>query len=188
MLDVHTLSMRRLALALAALFALASVFAVAGPAQAQRPVSSGVEVPVTGTLSDGGSFAGNIVDPVVSADDGDLSISGTLEGTATTVDGTTEQVSQEFTTSLVPSTGSSTAAANGQSCPILNLDVGPIFLDLLGLQVDLAPINLDVTAVPGAGNLLGNLLCAVAGLLDSPGNPVNAIANLLNQLLGGLFG
>ncbi len=51
-------------------------------------------------------------------------------------------------------------------CPILTLDVGPIFLDLLGLQVDLSRIELDITAVAGEGNLLGNLLCAVAGLLD----------------------
>ena len=56
-------------------------------------------------------------------------------------------------------------------------------LDLLGLVVDLAPIHLDVTAVPGAGNLLGNLLCAVAGLLD----PNTFLADFLNQLLGILF-
>jgi hypothetical protein len=51
-------------------------------------------------------------------------------------------------------------------CPILALDVGPIFLDLLGLQVDLSRIELDIVAIAGEGNLLGNLLCAVAGLLD----------------------
>ncbi|WP_331234966.1 hypothetical protein [Natronorarus salvus] len=51
-------------------------------------------------------------------------------------------------------------------CPILTLDVGPIFLDLLGLQVDLSRIELDITAVAGEGNLLGNLLCAVANLLN----------------------
>ncbi|CAN5870783.1 hypothetical protein BH23ACT11_BH23ACT11_11980 [soil metagenome] len=181
--------MRRLALVLATLFALASVFVVNGTAQAKKPVKSGVEVPVTGTLSDGGSFTGVIVNPVVSAEKGgDFSLSGTLEGTAATADGVTEQVGQEFTTSLVPSAAPSAAAAGNQSCPILSLDVGAIFLDLLGLQVDLSPINLDVTAVPGAGNLLGNLLCAVTGLLDNPGNPFNAIANLLNQLLSGLFG
>jgi hypothetical protein len=53
-----------------------------------------------------------------------------------------------------------------QECPILFLDVGPIFLDLLGLQVDVSQIVIDITAVAGEGNLLGNLLCAVAGLLD----------------------
>jgi len=53
-----------------------------------------------------------------------------------------------------------------EECPILFLDVGPIFLDLLGLQVDVSQIVIDITAVAGEGNLLGNLLCAVAGLLD----------------------
>jgi hypothetical protein len=69
---------------------------------------------------------------------------------------------------------------------ILNLDLWPLKLDLLGLVIDLSAISLDVTAVPGAGNLLGNLLCAVAGLLDGPGNPLGGIAALLNRLLTGL--
>jgi hypothetical protein len=46
-------------------------------------------------------------------------------------------------------------------------------------------VHLNITAVPGAGNLLGNLLCAVAGLLDGP-SPLNAVVALLNQLLGAL--
>jgi hypothetical protein len=51
-------------------------------------------------------------------------------------------------------------------CPILELEIQPIFLDLLGLQVETETIALDITAIAGEGNLLGNLLCAVAGLLD----------------------
>ncbi|MBX0295008.1 hypothetical protein [Haloarcula nitratireducens] len=51
-------------------------------------------------------------------------------------------------------------------CPVLDLELGPLFLDLLGLEVSLSEITLDLTAVAGSGNLLGNLLCAVAGLLD----------------------
>lgn len=51
-------------------------------------------------------------------------------------------------------------------CPILTLDVGAIFLDLLGLQITVSEIEIDIVAVAGPGNLLGNLLCAVAGLLD----------------------
>jgi hypothetical protein len=54
----------------------------------------------------------------------------------------------------------------GASCPILNLSLGPIHVDLLGLVVDTSRICLDVTAVPRQGALLGNLLCAIAGLLD----------------------
>jgi len=65
----------------------------------------------------------------------------------------------------------------------LKLGPRPDLLDLLGLQVDISPITIDVSAVPGPGNLLGNLLCGIAGLLDSNAAG-NALANLLNQLLG----
>lgn len=47
-------------------------------------------------------------------------------------------------------------------CPILELVVGPIFLDLLGLQIETNQVEIDITAVTGEDNLL----CAVAGLLD----------------------
>ena len=72
-----------------------------------------------------------------------------------------------------------------QACTILDLDLGPLHLDLLGLVIDLNEVQLDITAVPGAGNLLGNLLCAVAGLLDRDG-PLTGISALLNRLLTGL--
>jgi hypothetical protein len=60
-------------------------------------------------------------------------------------------------------------------------------LNLLGLVVHLDRVVLDISAVPGAGNLLGNLLCAVAGLLDG-GGPLVAIAILLNRILAILSG
>jgi hypothetical protein len=62
----------------------------------------------------------------------------------------------------------------------------------LGLVVDLAPVHLDITAVSGAGNLLGNLLCAVVGLLD-PGGFLGDLLNLdllldilrqINEIIG----
>jgi hypothetical protein len=64
------------------------------------------------------------------------------------------------------------------SCRILDLTLGPLDLNLLGLRVQLNQIHLRITAEPGPGNLLGNLLCAVAGLLDNP----NALADLLNKI------
>lgn len=67
------------------------------------------------------------------------------------------------------------------ACDVLNLVLGPLHLDLLGLVVDLNQVLLDLTAQPGAGNLLGNLLCGVLSLLDIPG----AIA-AVTQLLGSL--
>jgi hypothetical protein len=81
------------------------------------------------------------------------------------------------------------------ACPILTLNLGPLDLDLLGLRVALDPVNLLIEAIPGDGNLLGNLLCGVAGLLDGVGggglgglvqNLLDSIADLLNGLLGGL--
>ncbi|GAA6525046.1 ABC transporter substrate-binding protein [Intrasporangium sp. DVR] len=72
------------------------------------------------------------------------------------------------------------------SCDILNLDLGPLDLNVLGLTVHLDQVVLDIVAESGAGNLLGNLLCAVAGLLDGVGDigVLDAIAGLLNQILG----
>ncbi len=76
--------------------------------------------------------------------------------------------------------------ASKNSCPILHLVVGPIHLNLLGLVVTTNKIVLDITAVPGAGNLLGNLLCAVANLLNQTPAPLSEVAALLTQILGSL--
>ena len=68
-----------------------------------------------------------------------------------------------------------------------DLGLGPIFLDLLGLQLTTSEIIIDLTAVPGPGNLLGNLLCALVGLLDQTPLDVGLINQLLaviNNLLG----
>jgi hypothetical protein len=52
------------------------------------------------------------------------------------------------------------------ACPILDLELGPINLDLLGLVVETSPICLVITAYEGGG-LLGDLLCSVANLLNA---------------------
>ena len=79
-------------------------------------------------------------------------------------------------------------AANAGACDILNLVLGPLDLNLLGLEIHLQRVVLDIVAVAGAGNLLGNLLCAVAGLLD--GGPLagllGQLQGLLNQILAAL--
>lgn len=79
-------------------------------------------------------------------------------------------------------------------CPILHLELGPLDLNLLGLRVQLNQVVLDVDAIPGPGNLLGNLLCAVAGLLDGVdlggvlGNLLQSLIDALIRLLEGLGG
>ncbi|HXG83460.1 MAG TPA: hypothetical protein VNI84_05465 [Pyrinomonadaceae bacterium] len=52
--------------------------------------------------------------------------------------------------------------------------------------MQLSQVNLDITAQQGSGNLLGNLLCQVAKLLDGPGNAVGRLVGLLNRILGAL--
>jgi len=47
-------------------------------------------------------------------------------------------------------------------CSILNLELAPIQIRLLGLHVDTSAICLEITAMPGEG-LLGDLLCGIAG-------------------------
>jgi len=83
------------------------------------------------------------------------------------------------------------AAVAAPAVPILDLSLGPIHLNLLGLKVDTSKICLDIAAQPGNGNLLGNLLAGVANLLNG-GTPLGTIlGNLnangtLNQLLTGI--
>ena len=130
---------------------------------------------VTGVLADGSTFVGTVSDLTASAVDGAVQLTGTITGTATDLlGGTTAVAPQEFTT-----------AVTGGACEVLALDLGPLDLDVLGLVVELSDVQLDITAEPGQGNLLGNLLCAVAGLLDRDG-PLTGVTNLLNQLLGAL--
>ena len=51
-----------------------------------------------------------------------------------------------------------------------------------GAVVGVIGVSLDITAVPGPGNLLGNLLCAVAGLLDG-GGLLTQVSQILNSIL-----
>ena len=50
-------------------------------------------------------------------------------------------------------------AAQAATCQVLDLTVGPLNVDLLGLIVDLKKVHLTITAIPGGG-VLGNLFSA----------------------------
>jgi hypothetical protein len=129
----------------------------------------------------GGNFVGTLTVSSFQVINGVLNAVGTLAGNLVDAAGNTvgPAISQAVTLPV---------AVNG-SCPILNLTLGPLDLNLLGLQVHLNQVVLNITAVPGNGNLLGNLLCAVANLLNA-GGPVqtllNNLVNLLNQIVGAL--
>lgn len=137
-------------------------------AQGNRAEPS-LSVPIVGTVP-GGSFVGTFdLRRFVRTTDGVAAV-GLLTGTLT--NGTQ-------TTTVVRAVTLPVAQITQATCDILHLDLGPLSLDLLGLQVDLSRIVLDITAEAGPGNLLGNLLCSVAGLLDNP----SGLARLLNRIL-----
>jgi len=71
--------------------------------------------------------------------------------------------------------GADATAAAASSCPVLHLLLGPLNLNLLGLNISLNQVVLDITAIPGPGNLLGNLLCDIAGLLNPGGTLAGAL-------------
>jgi hypothetical protein len=158
--------------------------AAAASAADQTDVTSAV----TGTTADGSTFAGTFAPSSFQAQDGVLTVTGLVSGTLTSATGAVMDIpATEVTTTVqnanaLAGSGATTLAAPAAACDIVNLDLGPLDLNVLGLQIDLNQILLDITAVPGAGNLVGNLLCAVTGLLD--GNGVSGLANLLNRLLG----
>jgi hypothetical protein len=112
---------------------------------------------------------------------GALTAAGTYTGTLTNL------ATGAFATASGTFGGAPVTGGTG-SCQILDLTIGPIHLDLLGLVVDTNAIHLNITAQQGPGNLLGNLLCGVANLLNGNTSPnaLQQLANLLNQILGRL--
>jgi hypothetical protein len=71
------------------------------------------------------------------------------------------------------------------SCSILSLVLGPLHLDLLGLVIDLNRVVLNITGQTGAGNLLGNLLCGLVGILDG-GVILSRFLSVVNELLAAI--
>jgi hypothetical protein len=170
------------ALAIATLFVFAPVSSIANavPIKVEKKLAvNPLSFPVSG-VNGTTTFEGVYTITSFVVQNRQLYAVGTLTGTLTgIIDGvlTTIPVDQVVSVLATPTSG---------SCKILELHIGAIHLDLLGLVVDLAPVDLNITAQQGPGNLLGNLLCAVANLLN-PGNggtALNQLVNLLNQIVG----
>ena len=133
-------------------------------------------IPVAGTVANGGTFTGILNVTSFAVQNGQVVANGLLSGTLKDALGNTIGTVSNLAVTLP-------VAASG-SCQILNLTLGPLDLNLLGLQVHLDRVVLDITAQQGPGNLLGNLLCAIANLLNNPGSgALNGVANLLNRVL-----
>ena len=165
-------------LAFFAIFALVAATAGVAAATANAaPPSAAATVDIAPSQA-GGMLDGvfQITDIAVN-DAGQLVADGVFTGT-TTIGGVTQAITSTASVVLA-------AADVSGACSILDLDLGPLHLDLLGLVIDLNDVHLDITGQPGSGKLLGNLLCAVTGLLDgsASANAVQRLLDLINQLL-----
>lgn len=178
----HRQRLLMIVVTLLAALGLATVGANPASAAPSAQATAVPSTPVTGTFTDAaggaGAFAGGFTPTKFAARNGKLLATGTLTGTLT--DSTGGAIGTVTRTVSMP------AAVAQASCQILDLVLGPLHLDLLGLVVDLNQVHLTINAVPGPGNLLGNLLCAITHLLD--GSPsagsLAAILNFLLALLG----
>lgn len=166
--------MKRISIAFTLILALVSMYIMPVSTQAAAPNPT-KGIAVNGKTDAGAVLAGTLDITRFAVQNGQIVAVGNLTGTLTDAAGVVTNLAS--TVVNIPVTN------KRGTCEILHLELGPVDLNLLGLVVHLDKIVLDITAESGSGNLLGNLLCAVAKLLDSNAAP-NAIVNLLNKILG----
>lgn len=190
------MSVRKLGLVMAAMCAALLVVPVAASAQSTptpTAVTSFSHIPITGMAHNGKSFTGHFDVIQFVTRGGKTFAVGTLTGKLG--NRTVKQSNVAIPASMGNASTASTAGASNAStrhavaspaatCPILNLVLGPLHLNLLGLHVDLNQVVLNITAVSGQGQLLGNLLCAVANLLNGTGLPTGASPLPTSQITG----
>ena len=188
-------------LALVMAIGLASVGAGAASAAADTTSSKTVvgksdqgrmKSTVVGKTSEGDKVTGAFTPTRFVERDGVLWAKGFLQGKIHHDNGTVTKFSgiKKMPVKKINGQSATDARTSGRAaaCDVLNLVLGPLDLNVLGLEVHLQRVVLDIVAVAGAGQLLGNLLCAVAGLLD--GGPLagllGQLSTLLNQILAAL--
>jgi hypothetical protein len=158
-----------------------------------NPNTNRLDVPIAGVVQNVGNLTGTFAISRFAIQDDVLVAIGQLNATYTDASGVARTIVTQVAWPVANGGSSPGAAAScdtdsiTQGCDILNLVLGPLHLDLLGLVIDLNQVILNITATTGAGDLLGNLLCAITGLLDA-GSVGQQVVSLLNQLVGVLAG
>lgn len=69
-----------------------------------------------------------------------------------------------------------------ESATVLHVLLEGLHVNILGLEIHLPELDLDVSAVPGKKRLLGNLLSQVVGLLDGVGGDGGLLSGLRGAL------
>ena len=157
-------------------------------AEAAKPAATLV-VPLTGTAVLGGTFTGSFSISSFENRGGRIFAIGMVSGVVSGADaganarsGITGPLALEVTpTSGPPLATRSAITAQATPCDVLHLQFGGITTNLLGVDVALSPVTLDITGQAGP---LGELVCQAVATLGN----VAALVGLLNQILGLLTG
>jgi hypothetical protein len=121
----------------------------AAPSSDEEPAP----LPVYGALLPTGAFIGSVQITACTLDEtGHLRLTGVLNGTAIRRHGGRLPVAQQLFTALA------TVHDPGRTTDVLGLTIAPIALDHLGVKVRLAPITIDIDALPGIDDWLETLL------------------------------
>jgi hypothetical protein len=134
--------------------AVASALVLAPWRGAALPPEADLEpIPVQGRLSPDGHFDGTlVVKAVTAADAGCLVLTGVLDGTASRRDGAQTPVrGQPFTAPAVP-------VDTEQTMDVVLVKMAPIALASVGRRLTLAPVPLDIEALPDESLLFPTLL------------------------------
>ena len=112
------------------------------------PEDAGVEpIPVQGSVTPAGSFVGTLILVASSFDDADqLHLTGVLDGAAT------DSTEAEIPVTQQSFIASATLHDPGLTTDVVLLAMAPIVLDSVGLQIELAPIIIDIYAIPTEGD------------------------------------
>jgi hypothetical protein len=179
------MSKSRMVLAAAVAALAVMLIGGAGPAAAQTSTTPLTKtVKMTGTAKNGKKFNGTYTIKRFTHRGSKLYAVGTLKGRLKGRRVTKNNV--RIPASLARPASAAQIPPTPNACQILNLTLQPIDLNLLGLRLRTSRIDLRLEGVPGAGNLLGNLLCGITGILD-PQAATPASPSLLTQVLNALL-
>jgi hypothetical protein len=179
------MSKSRMVLAAAVAALAVMLIGGAGPAAAQTSTTPLTQtVKMTGTAKNGKKFNGTYTIKRFTHRGSKLYAVGTLKGRLKGRRVAKNNV--RIPASLARPASAAQIPPTPNACQILNLTLQPIDLNLLGLRLRTSRIDLRLEGVPGAGNLLGNLLCGITGILD-PQAATPASPSLLTQVLNALL-
>jgi len=146
-------------------------------------------VPLTGTVVSGGTFTGSFSISRFENRGGTIHAVGMVSGVVigpNARSGISGPLALPVTVTSDEPLAKRSALVVAQAVPCeIHLSFGGLTLNLLGVDVTLSPVMIDLVAGSGP---LGNVVGQICTLLNTVGDVVGLVTNLLNTLLGLLGG